>query len=276
MSTIKIIDKIGEKGAFKVARFKKDIRRTQPHKHKNYLEIIFLKEGAGTHQIDDKTFEIKPSTLFVIRKEQVHCWNLEKEPTGFVLILRNVLLAEGVDNELSSLFKSVSAINCNYLKETSAIVTLFELMIEVEASNDQVNTSYLNGLLKALLAKIALLSKTSKQPQLSHNHLFAQFNDLLSNEKELYNNVNFYANKLNCTPQNLNAICRKELNVSASDYLAKRIISEVKRLLIYSNLSVSEIGAVVHFKDNSHFSKFFKKQVNSTPKEYRRIAKLYH
>lgn len=269
MSSIKIKDKIGEKGAYKVARFKKDTRRTDAHKHNNYLEIIFLIGGSGTHQIDDQAFEIKPSTLFVIRKDQVHHWNLTSEPIGYVLILRNALLIEGIDKEMSTLFKIVSAINCNYLQETNEIVTLFELMLEIELSNNQLSTSYLNGLLKALLAKIALISKTSQQPQLPQNYVFAQFVELLSNEGELYNNVSFYAKKLHCTPQNLNAICRKELNISASEYLAKHIISEVKRLLIYSNLSVSEIGTIVHFKDNSHFSKFFKKHTTTTPREYR-------
>lgn len=269
MPGIQIKDKMDERSTFKVARFRKDIRTTVAHKHKNYIEIIFLNTGTGTHQIDDLEFEVIPSTLFVIRKEQVHCWNLTNEPDGYVLILRNSLLVDGLDHEMSLLFKSVSAINCSYLHDTSAIQTLFELMMDAVDSKDQNNSAYLHGLLKSLLAKIVMVSSVNEQPQLFNHHLFGRFNELASAENELHNNVSYYAKKLNCTPQNLNAICRKELNLSASEFISKRIVSEVKRLLTYSNLSISEIGNHLHFKDASHFSKFFKKQTGIAPKDYR-------
>lgn len=273
MSGIQIKDKMDERSTFKVARFRKDIRTTAAHKHKNYLEIIYLKSATGIHQIDDQKFEIKPSTLFVIRKEQVHCWDLKSEPIGYVLILRNSLLVEGMDSEMRSLFKSVSAINCNYLQDAGAIEMLFELMITSIDSKDQNNSSYLNGLLKSVLARMAMVSSATEQPQSFNHHVFGRLNELVSSEFELYNNVNFFAKKLNCTPQNLNAICRRELNISASQFIAKRIISEAKRLLIYSNLSISEIGNQLHFKDSSHFSKFFKKHTDTTPKAFRMDAK---
>jgi len=269
MSAIQINDKIDERSSFKIARFKKDIRTTVAHKHKNYLEIIYLKSGSGIHQIDEQNFEIKPSTLFVVRKEQVHCWNLTSEPDGFVLILRNSLVVDGMDNEMRALFNTVSAFNCNYLIDATAIETIFELMNATIDLKEHDNTSYLKGLLKSVLARIAMNSSISEFHSNQTNHLFGQFNDLVSNEIELFNSVSYFAQKLNCTPQNLNAICRKELNISASEFIAKRIISEAKRLLIYSNLSISEIGIQLHFKDNSHFSKFFKKHTNTTPKSFR-------
>ena len=151
---------------------------------------------------------------------------------------------------------------------------LFELMVQSIDTKEHNNSSYLNGLLKALLARIVMKSTYAEQPQFFQHHLFSQLNELVSNELELYNSVSYYAKKLNCTPQNLNAMCRKELNISASEFLSKRIISEVKRLLIYSNLSVSEIGNQLHFKDSSHFSKFFKKHTSLTPKDYRLSVKF--
>ena len=64
--------------------------------------------------------------------------------------------------------------------------------------------------------------------------------------------MQFYAERLNTTPQNLNAICRKELNKTASDVVAEHIIKEVKRRLIYSNESISEIAFSLDFKDSAY------------------------
>ncbi|MDW7690808.1 helix-turn-helix domain-containing protein [Flammeovirgaceae bacterium SG7u.111] len=78
-----------------------------------------------------------------------------------------------------------------------------------------------------------------------------------------------YAELLHTTPQNLNTICRKESNKSATDILSSFIISEAKRLLLYTGMSVTEIAYSLNFKDNSHFTKYFKRNTGVTPNSFR-------
>jgi mannose-6-phosphate isomerase-like protein (cupin superfamily) len=63
MLTIK--NKIEQSVLIKALPFKKNIRKTVPHKHHNYFEIIYLSEGTGTHTMDYQTYDIQPSTLFL-------------------------------------------------------------------------------------------------------------------------------------------------------------------------------------------------------------------
>jgi len=93
---------------------------------------------------------------------------------------------------------------------------------------------------------------------------------LLSNENELTNKVSHYAKLLNTTPQNLNAICRKESGQSSAEVISNYIINEAKRLLLYTDLTVSEIAGKLDFKDNSHFTKYFKRNVGDTPIAFRK------
>ena len=75
-SKLHIKDK-SETGKFcKVAPFRKEIRKTEPHKHNNYFEIIYLSKGSGFHYIDNNEFQIQSPTIFFIKKEQVHYWNI--------------------------------------------------------------------------------------------------------------------------------------------------------------------------------------------------------
>lgn len=45
---------------FKISRFTEVIKRTEPHKHEAYFEVIYLAEGAGFHWIDTQKFQITP------------------------------------------------------------------------------------------------------------------------------------------------------------------------------------------------------------------------
>lgn len=64
---------------------------------------------------------------------------------------------------------------------------------------------------------------------------------------------------------------KKETGMNISDYISTQKINESKRLLRYSNKSLTEISGYLGFRDPSHFSKVFKKYCNTTPFEYRQL-----
>ncbi|WP_316633098.1 helix-turn-helix transcriptional regulator [uncultured Flavobacterium sp.] len=262
--SINIKNKIEAAELIKVSPFRNEIRKTEPHKHNNYFEIIYLLKGNGIHTIDYIQYPIKTPTIFFIRKEQVHHWNIESIPQGYVLLLKKGFVERSLDVELKNLLSRVSALGCLFLKENSTIETFFQLLI---TENDFTVTE---GILKALLAKItntALPFSTSNN-KTSDNLLL--FKELLNDVSDLRNNVSYYAEKLNTTPQNLNAVSRKVLNLSASEIIAQHIISEAKRLLIYTGNNVSEIAFSLNFKDTSHFVKYFKRHTGFTPQVFRK------
>ena len=52
-------NKVEDGLVFKISHFKRKIKKTKPHKHDDYHELIFLQEGEGFHQIEEKQFLIK-------------------------------------------------------------------------------------------------------------------------------------------------------------------------------------------------------------------------
>ena len=67
-SELKIKDKTGSISNIKIDPFRKNIRKTLPHKHNNYFEIIYLSKGSGFHTIDTQQFSITPPIVFLIRR----------------------------------------------------------------------------------------------------------------------------------------------------------------------------------------------------------------
>jgi AraC family transcriptional activator of pobA len=69
--------------------------------------------------------------------------------------------------------------------------------------------------------------------------------------------------------KHLDRIGRHFLNRKTTDQIEGRIISEAKRMLVFSKDGVSEIIAELGYRENSYFFRFFKKRTAKTPVEFR-------
>lgn len=256
-------NKINSNDTIKIEPFRKNIRKTLPHKHNKYLEFVYFSKAEGYHVIDSLKIDINAPIFFVIRKEQVHFWNLKSEPTGFVIIVKESFIDQCLDIDLKQLLIQISAFPYLHPKDSQTIEKLFNLLINEVPENIHIT----EGLFKALLCKVMQSKKIEKS---TRGKLYYEFIELLSRQKTLLNNVENYANLLNTTPQNLSINCRIESGKSASEILSNYILSEAKRLLLYSNKNISEIAYSLSFKDNSHFTKYFKRHVGITPSNYKK------
>lgn len=271
---IPVKDKSAGESYIKAAPFKKDTRKTAPHKHNSYFEIVFLSQGSGHHLVDHKKYEVRPPVIFFIRREQVHSFDLDNDcpPAGFVVIIKKPFIDKSVDGELKTLFTKASNHTCLYLHHTETILQLFELLAKENEPGAAMNLPVTEGLLKALLAKVLETTPTAGQPgHMVNTGLYSAYLERLSTTRPVKNKVRHYASLLNTTPQNLNAVCRKAAGLPAAEILAECIISEAKRLLLYTGNTVSEVSFDLDFKDASHFIKYFKRYTGITPQSFRSI-----
>lgn len=264
---IEIRDKTEQADTIKITPFKKDTRKTTPHRHNNYLEIIYLSKGTGIHTIDLRHFEIQPPVVFIIRKEQIHWWNIVDEPEGYVLLIKKAFADTSADREIKQLIAHISKATLITVEDTRSIEPLLYLLEKEYQRKPLFNSVLLEGLLKALFATLLQWEKPLPLPK-GNPTLVQQYHDLLT-QSILRNNVAYYAQLLNTTPQNLNAACRRAENRPAAEILAGYITGEAKRLLLYTGLTVSEISDKLNFKDNSHFTKFFRRHTGTTPGRFR-------
>lgn len=268
-SNIEIKDEAKEYSYIKIEPFRKNVRTTSPHKHNKYLEIIYLNQGSGHHIIDDREFTIKAPVVFIVRKEQVHCWDITSEPDGFVAIIKKKFVDVCLDKQIKQLIANISSYSCLFPKDTTSVLQLFQLLSEEYKTAHSNKSIVIEGLLKALLAKMLQESDFVSTLIAPAETWHQKLRQLLAQEKSLKNKVSHYAHILNTSPQNLNASCRKESNQSATEVLSGYIINEAKRLLLYTTLNISEISFKLNFNDNSHFTKYFKKYAGQTPTAFR-------
>jgi AraC-like DNA-binding protein len=91
-------------------------------------------------------------------------------------------------------------------------------------------------------------------------------------EENYQNNLSVteYARMLAVTPNHLTQMVRQITGKTSIELLQDKLIVETKRLLIHTNLTVSEISDKLSFDDQSYFTKYFKNKTGITPLQYRK------
>lgn len=270
MTELTVKDKTNAEEFIKIEPFRKHTRTTKPHKHNKYLEFVYFTKATGFHVIDHFKIEITNPIFFVVRKEQIHYWNLTSEPEGYVIIIKEAFIEQCVDIEIKQQLTKISAFPYLNTEDNITIEQLFQLLISQNKSKK--NKTIVEGLMKVLLTK--LLQVENKKPSINLS-IYQEFIELLSKQEKLSNSVKHYADMLNTSPQNLNTNCRNESGKSASEILSDFILSEAKRLLLYTEKNISEIAYSLSFRDNSHFTKYFKRHVGKTPSEFKNKTPSY-
>src|SRR5690606_27368333 len=204
---IQVKDKLEYQRLIKVVPFDLSKNVTTPHKHNGYLELVFLSTTKGRHYIDGRETIIKPPCLLVIKKDNVHHWELTNPVKGFVLLVKNQFVERSLDFEINRLVDRIGQFDTIYFNQARTIENLLELLAVEENSICQ------EGLFKAILAKALEYTTGSRERVSIQQNIYAKFCALLNENPRVVNHVAYYASKLNTSPQNLNAACKKNINL---------------------------------------------------------------
>ncbi len=81
-----------------------------------------------------------------------------------------------------------------------------------------------------------------------------------------------YAKDLGVSVEQLNRSCRAAASRSPMRIVHDRLLSEARRSLIYTCMTVQEIGFSLGFADPAYFTRFFTQREGCSPSHFRRRA----
>ncbi|MDA6072050.1 AraC family transcriptional regulator [Flavobacterium sp. AC] len=246
----------------------------QPHKHDFYL-VFFVEKGSGVHNVDFTQYQVNDYQVYFIRPGQVHNWSLDVDTSGFQLMVSADVIT--IFSNLGAFpFFEQSVPSCISLtqKEFEEFKDHLHEIEVVLSDNDLLNREIvllrLHLLLK-LLQKEYLVQFPEHDSSTKPQKIIKGFHALIDDHYNVESSVNFYADKLNITPNYLNILSQKYLKIPASDVIKQRTILEAKRLLTSTHLSIKEIGYQLGFNDNTYFTKVFKKYTGKTPGDFKKL-----
>ena len=102
------------------------------------------------------------------------------------------------------------------------------------------------------------------------DRIYRRFMLMLAENTNVNRSVKSYADELCVSPKYLTSVCRKHGNYTASELIATSIVSRIKQLLLYSDLSIKEVATEMGFDNLSFFGKYVRKHLGLSPNHYRK------
>ncbi len=104
---------------------------------------------------------------------------------------------------------------------------------------------------------------------LESGSLYEQFMHLVQEHCMQEREVQFYAERLHISPKHLNYVCKQNTDVTASEWIHRYAKERIILLLKNKNLNVAEIADKMEFSSRSFFTRYVKKLLGVTPREFR-------
>jgi AraC-like DNA-binding protein len=244
-----------------------------PHKHDFYLIVLFTK-GSGTHEIDFKTYDIKPGTVFMMTPGQMHNWKLSKDIDGYVFFHTKDFYDRGCTSASVLDYPFFNSIHNQPLirlkkKAFEKLTILFKEITEEYNNTDILKFEKLHALISLVYIELSRhYLPTTKIESETYLLKLRKLEEFIGKHFKSKKYPHEYADLMNLSEKHLNRISKECLNKTTTDLIAERIVLEAKRLLIHSKYTVTEVATELGYDDNSYFSRFFKKNSGETPLEF--------
>lgn len=266
---IDVKNKLDSGQRFKISRFREKIKKTHPHKHDEYYELIFLEQGEGFHTIETEKFRVEAPDFYLLKPGQLHYWQFTSIPKGFVVLFKENEFDSVKESILIDLLRKISERPRIKLENDSSCFVLLNELEQEYQKNAMYSKEIIHGLVKVLMGKVLQMAHSEPARSSYSPTSFDRFQQLLVSECPRLRKVHEFADALNMTPQNLNAICRRYGGKSASELIHAQLLLEAKRYILHTDYTVNEIAEMLFFSDTSNFVKFFRKNEGITPIQFR-------
>ncbi len=241
-----------------------------PHKHDFFLTVLFT-NGSGKHEVDFKTYTVERGAIFVLKPGQMHFWELSADVEGYVFFHSRMFFESSFhaisikDFHFFNSFQSSPVYKLTDIRLNKIQFYMNELVEEYRKS-EILKSAKIQCLISLVYTEIS--RESGKFENISNKTYLAKlklFEDLIELHFKELKLVKQYAFKLNISEKHLNRITKSCLDKTSTQLITERNILEAKRMLIYADISVSQIGEALGYFDTSYFVRFFKKNIGITP-----------
>ena len=254
----------------------------QSHQHHALCQLLYLESGRAQIQLDDQHHRMNDGQLLFVPQMCVHAFKFNKNAIGQVITIAYPFIIElnrQMDN-LESTLQHPAIHNLTDDEASNRTKSAFKSL----AIEYQCNALHRDLRIKSMLTEILIwlsrnikksAPKSMQENERSGQHL-ATFSRMIEADYSKHHLVTYYARKIGITAAHLNIISRQTTGKSALNLIHERLLLEAKRNLVYTNLSISSLSYTLGFADPAYFTRFFKRNSGTSPKEFRDQTKTLY
>jgi AraC-like DNA-binding protein len=246
----------------------------------DFYDVTLITGGTGSFWLDEKQYDLKPQQLLFTSPGQVRRWyasDLEGIclffPASFFLTaFTDPLLLHRLNYFHTKIGPGDIVLDAD--KSRTLLMKLTNMHQEINSLQQDSKEVLLAQTYEVLLYINRWYTQQFGQIQEKAKHrTVSRFRKALDNHFYQYHKVAQYASLIGVTPGHLNVLCKMHLDCSASELIMVRLMTEAKRQLAHSHVSIDELSIALGFANPSYFCRVFKREVGCTPIQYRKKGK---
>ncbi|GAB3947243.1 helix-turn-helix domain-containing protein [Spirosoma harenae] len=245
-----------------------------PHR-KDYYLLVFARRGNSRHWVDMTPYVTRDNTFYIFVPNQLIVKEEPKAMWGTAMAFTADFLALQESAALSKLPLIRNPQNAHELKLATSDIQFIEDILEKIYNEYTHPGEWQQRMLIAYLTVFVtylsrLYTEQFEGDSLSTDKLLLKKYQatIEENFRELHQ-VSEYASLLNVSAGYLSEVVKVQSGRPAIVHIHERLVLEARRLLFHSQQSLKEIAFDLGFSDASYFSRFFKRETDLTPAEYR-------
>jgi AraC family transcriptional activator of pobA len=245
----------------------------RPHRHADLHQYLLVLKGSGRFGVDGAERAAIAPVLICVPPTLVHAFVFEPDTEGHVLTVSDVFLeralggSEPIGAPAEPLVLPVAS-----HRDLGALKASFEALDHEfhwpRPGRTRAIAAHLNLILIAA-ARLAEGPPRDAGAAARQTALTGALRALIHDHAAENWTVQDYARALSVSPSRLTAACKRATGRSPMQLAHDRLLVEAKRNLIYTSMSVQEIGFALGFADPAYFSRFFTQRQGISPRRYR-------
>jgi len=247
------------------------------HRH-DFFFIMLFKKGSGNHDIDFNSYKVCDDSIFFMRPGQVHQLNLKAGSSGYLMQFNRDFYSPNDKIAGQRLRRASSKSLCQL--DSEKVNSLLAIMNSIFREYTEKQEGFLDVVKANLGIFLVELIRTGKSDKSSTNianpyqqQRLEELYELIETHIATHKQVSQYADMLNLSYYQLNAIAKATLGKNCSELINEYIILESKRLLLATSNQVNQIAYQLGYEDVSYFIRFFKKYTAHSPEAFRQNFK---
>lgn len=246
----------------------------------DFFEIRLFPRDSGYVWVDGERIELRAGTILFLSPQQYRRWELRDEDFKFLIFVEDFVqtfLADGyILYNLQYFYQYQEPTHLVLNSEDTDFY--WSLLAELQEELRHINVHserLLSALLSALLLRLNKhYCKTYQLPYVRGiDSLPFRYKALLEEYIGSTKSIDEYAGILGVGRAVLDKALLVQFGSTASTLHKRRLLIEVKKALLYSDLSITEIADRLNFSEGNHLMRFFKRMTGQTISAYMEQAK---
>lgn len=246
----------------------------------DFYQVAWVSSGNGITVVDGKNYHYGPNTVFIVQPGQVMYISHDEGTHGTAICFNENFLMD--DTHKENLLLKYNILDAAYAQpyyqlNGMAAPLIRDLIEDLRTENDQPPSVFGHRRALQYLFQLILIIVQRTIPNFAGeamditnpNHaLYIRFRHLLEAHFKEGWKVWQYADGLGVSEKMLTTAVRIAVGLTPAVIVKNRTIIEARRLLQYSDLSISAIALSLGGMDQSNFNNFFRTGTGETPNDY--------